>query len=99
MVYKIRKNFEKKLFKEVPLKVRGRARQIARQRSLPIEDALELAQKEYEKRKKMDLELEHRKEVCQKEKERQRKFPDKPRGKQYFGGVVQGGAPGLGRRS
>ena len=99
MVYKIRKNFEKKLFKDVPLKVRGRARQIARQRSLPIEDALELAQQEYEKRKKMDLELEHRKEVCQKEKERQRKFPDKPRGKQYFGGVVQGGAPGLGRKS
>ncbi len=99
MVYKIRKNFEKKLFKDVPLKVRGRTREIARQRSLPIDDALELAQEEHEKRKKLDLELEHRKEAYKKEKERQRKFPDKPRGKNYVGGVVQGGAPGVGGKS
>lgn len=98
MANKAKRNLEKKLFKDVPLKVRGRAREVAKKRGWEIGDALELAQAENEKRKALDLELEHRKMAYQKEMERQRQNPDKPRGKSYFGGVVQGGAPGLGRK-
>lgn len=99
MTYKRRRSFENKLFKDIPLNVRGRAREIARKNSLPISEALKLATEECERRKRLDIELERRKKAYQQEKERQRKFPDKPRGKDYFGGLVQGGAPGLGRKS
>src|SRR5690554_1524848 len=91
MAYKRRINLENKLFKDVPLKVRGRAREIARKRGLPIKDALSLAQREYERRKQLDFELEERKKAFQMEMERKNN-PDEPRGITYFRGVVQGGA-------
>ncbi|WP_143333923.1 hypothetical protein [Chromohalobacter japonicus] len=95
---KQQRKLENTLLKDKPLELRGMARKIAMSQGISIEEALPLAEEEYKKRMASDRELEQRKSAYHAEKMRQLLNPDKPRGKESFGGIVQGGSPGGGKR-